>query len=326
MKQATTQLPHRFGCCTTTTTTTNTVPKQDHHLIQQQPKAQRRPSWCRKSGILPLRQPLPLRWLLLLRILPILMIMDLWTIAAVEVADGGGILTTKQQQQRQQQQQPCTVLDQHGQKLNLKGPLPEGILYDTNLTRVICRDDYSCSGFTISGCFYVDCLGKHSCEKAHLPSNYQVKCSADYACHFVLALNGHEFRCGENNAKHSCQHAAFQTNSHVYCISNGACNHDSWEDRLHVAVGHSGKVLCLSETAAAATTIGPGQAGGSKSAMPDTLALPCRNIVLEVPTAHRACFSSNSSSMEELGRCSVFCYPDLSSCDMNQVQFMPPEN
>ncbi|KAL7571704.1 hypothetical protein ACA910_011228 [Epithemia clementina (nom. ined.)] len=202
-------------------------------------------------------------------------------------------------------QTTCSVQDKHGNRLNLNGPLPEGILFDPNLNKVICRDDYSCAGFTISGCQYVNCLGSYSCEKARLPNNFEVTCGGDYACHLVLALGGHDFRCGENGAKQSCNHAAFQTDSHVYCIYNGACDQDSWDDRLHVHVGRNGRLYCLSDEEEAKDP------------------LPCRNILVEVPSEYRACFSLKISSAAEKSRCSMYCHPSFdTSCDLKDVKFM----
>ncbi|KAL7571703.1 hypothetical protein ACA910_011227 [Epithemia clementina (nom. ined.)] len=207
----------------------------------------------------------------------------------------------------------CTVWDKNGNALKLDGPLPKGIIYDGRSGKLTCHGDYSCSGFTIASCLDVICNGKHSCEKAHLPNNRQVTCAADYACHLVLAMNGHDFKCGENGAKQSCKHAAFQTDAHVYCVYNGACDQDSWEDRLHVSVGLTGKVYCLTTPT---TTEHNNKAITGRQ-------LPCRNILVEIPTAHRACFSRQDSSPSELNRCGVYCHPDFeTSCDVQEVKFL----
>ncbi|KAL7571701.1 hypothetical protein ACA910_011226 [Epithemia clementina (nom. ined.)] len=216
----------------------------------------------------------------------------------------------------------CSAWDKNGKVIQLDSPsLPQGILYDAELGKITCQGDYSCSGFTITGCWTVICNGKHSCEKAHLPHNWEVSCAADYACHLVLAMQGHDFRCGDNGAKQSCKHAAFETDAHVYCVYKGACDQDSWEDRLHVSVGNTGRVFCLTNDQDMQQQ--QQQPNKNNKGVTQHTLWPCRNLLIEVPTGYRACFSRQSSSNEELYRCGVYCHPEFeTSCDFQQVKFL----
>ncbi|KAL7571705.1 hypothetical protein ACA910_011229 [Epithemia clementina (nom. ined.)] len=202
----------------------------------------------------------------------------------------------------------CSVLDRHGTKIQLDGPLPDGIEYRSYMDAVVCVKEYACHEYTFKSCRVVQCLGVHSCDGAKFEDNDDVSCENEMACYQAMFEDSHKVVCGSKDdatpdAQRYCAESIIEVDDNLYCFGSGTCQSESWEQRLYVAAGHYGRIMC------------------NKFKYGEERGPTCKHISVKVKHADRACFSHKKSTSLELSRCAVHCFPDLDSCDRGSIQF-----